>query len=201
MRVGIAFLALVVLSGKAIAQSPRYDVDGLTIGAQLNFSSALYREYKCSPSEQFDGLRWCQKTRPITERNKTQTAAYSLLHSRDGRIVYVNRLQELTFSKPNEADEDVQRYSDKVGQSPRILKMPRRSGLADGFIAIWGEINLVPLDEDSVRSLSDGRNPKKGLLIDFLGNFARSAKEGLPIYIISGGPGLAWAASFNQKGL
>jgi hypothetical protein len=41
---------------------------------------------------------------------------------------------------------------------------------------------------------------KKGLLIDFLGNFVRSAKVGLPIYRIDGGPGFVWAASFDQKG-
>src|SRR5208337_901966 len=41
---------------------------------------------------------------------------------------------------------------------------------------------------------------KKGLLIDFLGNFVRSAKAGLPVYRIDGGPGFVWAASFDQKG-
>jgi ribosomal protein L9 len=44
------------------------------------------------------------------------------------------------------------------------------------------------------------RTPKKGLLIDYLRNFARSAKEGLPIYRIDGGPGFIWATSFDQKG-
>jgi hypothetical protein len=38
------------------------------------------------------------------------------------------------------------------------------------------------------------------LLIDFLGNFARSAKAGLPVYRIDGGPGFVWAASFDLKG-
>jgi hypothetical protein len=46
MKVGIAFLASVVLSGNAVAASLQYDVDGLAIGTQLNFSSGLYREYK-----------------------------------------------------------------------------------------------------------------------------------------------------------
>ena len=200
MKVGIAFLASVVLSGNAIAASVQYDVDGLAIGTQLNFSSALYREYKCSPSEQFGGLTWCQKTRAFTERRKALTAAHSLLHSQDGKIVYVSRSQEATFSKSSEADEDIQRYSRKLGELPRITKMPRRSGLTDGLIAIWGQITLVQLDEESIKSLSEGRKPKKGLLLDFLGNFVQSAKEGLPIYRIGGGPGLVWVASFNQKG-
>jgi hypothetical protein len=48
--------------------------------------------------------------------------------------------------------------------------------------------------------LSEGKSPKKGLLIDFLGNFARSAEAGLPIFRIAGGSGVLWAGSFDQKG-
>jgi len=77
--------------------------------------------------------------------------------------------------------------------------MPHRGGLPDGLIAVWGKITLEPLEQESIKILADGKGPRKGLLIDFLGNFARSAKEGLPIYHIDGGPGFIWAASFDQK--
>jgi hypothetical protein len=80
------------------------------------------------------------------------------------------------------------------------MKMPHRSGLPDGVIAVWGRVTLEPLDQESIKALADGRNPKKGFLIDYLRNFTRSAKEGLPIYRIDGGPGFIWAASFDQKG-
>jgi hypothetical protein len=78
--------------------------------------------------------------------------------------------------------------------------MPRQSGLSDAIVATWGKIELEPLDSESVRSLAEGKSPKKGLLIDFLGNFTRSAHEGLPIYRIVGGAGFLWAGSFDQKG-
>ena len=78
--------------------------------------------------------------------------------------------------------------------------LSHRSGLPDGLIAVWGKITLEPLDQESVKILADGKGPGKGLLIDYLRNFARSAKEGLPIYRIDGGPGFIWAASFDQKG-
>jgi hypothetical protein len=55
------------------------------------------------------------------------------------------------------------------------------------------------LDKDSVSSLAEGKSLKKGLLIDFIGNFTRSAREGLPIYRIVGGAGFVWAGSFDQK--
>jgi hypothetical protein len=37
-------------------------------------------------------------------------------------------------------------------------------------------------------------------LIDFIGNFSNSARWGLPIYRVSGGPGFIWAASFDPEG-
>jgi hypothetical protein len=198
MRTGIVVLAYIVLYGNAAATE--YAVDGLAVGTQLNFSSASYREYKCSPSDQFDALIWCQKTRTDKERRGSYIAAYSLLHSQDGNISYINRSQEPAFLNPKEAELNIQRYSRKIGESPRIMKMPHRSGLPDGLIAVWGKITLEPLDQQSIKILADGKNPKKGFLIDYLRNFARSAKEGLPIYRIDGGPGLIWAASFDQKG-
>ena len=199
MGAGIAVLAYVVLHGSAIVAPTEYAVDGLAVGSQLNFGSTSYREYKCSPSDQFDGLTWCQKTRSDKERRRSYTAAYSLLHSRDGNILYINRSQEPAFFNAKEAEVNIQRYSRKIGESPRIMKMPHRGSLPDGLIAVWGKIMLEPLDQESIKILADGKGPRKGLLIDFLGNFARSAKEGLPIYRIDGGPGFIWAASFDQK--
>src|SRR5262249_10056269 len=40
----------------------------------------------------------------------------------------------------------------------------------------------------------------KGYFIDFIGNFARSAKEGLPVYRLSGGAGFVWVASYGRRG-
>jgi len=199
MGAGIVVVAYVVLYGSAIAAPTEYAVDGLAVGRQLNFGSTSYREYKCSPSDQFDGLTWCQKTRSDKERRRSYIAAYSLLHSRDGNILYINRSQEPAFFNAKEAEVNIQRYSRKIGESPRIMKMPHRGSLPDGLIAVWGKIMLEPLDQESIKILADGKGPRKGLLIDFLGNFARSAKEGLPIYRIDGGPGFIWAASFDQK--
>jgi len=199
MGAGIVVFAYVVLYSNAIAAPTEYAVDGLAVGTQLNFGSASYREYKCSPSDQFDGLTWCQKTRSDKERRRSYIAAYSLLHSRDGNILYINRTQEPTFFNPKEVEVNIQRYSRKIGESPRIMKMPHRGSLPDGLIAVWGKITLEPLDQESIKTLADGKNPRKGFLIDYLRDFTRSAKQGLPIYRIDGGPGFIWAASFDQK--
>src|SRR5919201_1062865 len=68
-----------------------YAVDGLAVATQLKFNSASYRDYKCNPSDQFEGLVWCQKTRAEKGRG---SRTYSVLHSKDGTISYINRSQE-----------------------------------------------------------------------------------------------------------
>jgi len=176
-----------------------YAVDGLAVATQLNFNSASYRDYKCNRSDQFEGLVWCQKTRAEKGRG-SRTTTYSLLHSKDGKISYINRSQESASFNPSESELAIERYSRELGESARLLKAPHRSGVANGIIAVWGQITLEPLDQGSIKLLADGKNPRKGLLIDYLRDFTRSAKEGLPVYRIVGGPGLIWAASFDQKG-
>ncbi len=165
----------------------------------MKTDGAAYREYKCSPSEQFEGFTWCQRARNDQDRRGAFTAKYSVLHAQDGRVVYVNRIQDPAFIGRNEAEKDVQQHSRSIGEPARITKMPHRAGLPDAMIVVWGAAALEPLDQDSIRTLAEGRSPKKGLLIDFIGNFSRSAKEGLPVYRIGGGAGLLLAVSFDQQ--
>jgi hypothetical protein len=181
-------------------QSPsnsRYVVAGLALGSRVQFDSAEYREYKCSPSDQFDGFTWCQKT---SQERGFANVTYSILHSQDGTVVYVNRFQEPAFFGRNEAEDAIRQYSNKLGEKAQIKKLPRQRGVPEGTLATWGKVVLEPLDNDSIKTLAEGRSPKKGYLIDFIGNFARSAKEGLPIYRISGGAGFLWVASFDPIG-
>jgi hypothetical protein len=181
-------------------QSPsgsRYVVAGLSLGSRAQFDSSEYREYKCSPSDQFDGFTWCQKTR---QERGSANVTYSILHSQDGTIVYVNRFQEPAFFGWNEADEAIRQYSTKIGEKAQIKRLPRQRAVPEGILATWGKVVLEPLDNESIKTLAEGRSPKKGYLIDFVGNFTRSAKEGLPIYRISGGAGFLWLASFDPIG-
>jgi hypothetical protein len=63
-----------------------------------------------------------------------------------------------------------------------------------------GGTGLEPLDIENRKAFAEGRRLTKGYYIDFIGNFDRSAKDGLAIYRISGGAGFVWVASFDQKG-
>ena len=180
---------------------PIYAVSGLAVGARVQFGSSAYRDYKCGPSDQFDGFTWCQKAGRGKEPRGSFNVAHSLLHSPEGRVVYVNRNQAPAFFSPTEADEDIDRYSRRIGERPRVIVLPPRPELSRGILATWGKIVLEPLDSESLKKLAQGERPNaKGYFIDFIGDFARSAKEGLPIYRLSGGAGFVWVASYDQKG-
>jgi hypothetical protein len=209
MRVAIAVLAAVCFCNNTtgmLAQSPadaeraKYAVDGLALGARLSSERAAYREYRCSRSEQFQAFTLCQKVRNDRNRRGSYRVFESLLLSQNGEVSYVNRYQEPAFFDASDADEYIERYSREIGESPHVTRIPLRPDHAGGIIALWGRATLEQLDQDTVKMLEDGKGPNKRLLIDLIGNLARSAKEGLPIYGIGGGPGLIWVAGFDQRG-
>jgi hypothetical protein len=80
--------------------------------------------------------------------------------------------------------------------------MPPRPEVPHGILAAWGKVVLEPLDIESLKTLAEGKRPTtKGYLIDFIGNFARSAKEGLPVYRLGGGAGFVWVARAFPVGI
>jgi len=183
------------------AQSSAYAVSGVVLGATVQFDSSAFKEYKCTPSDQFEGFTWCQKTRQEKERRGKYISTYSISHSRGGVAVYIDRYLEPAFFGAREADNDIRQHSRNIGETPRITRMPQRDGFPNGILASWGKVELEPLDNDSIKALAEGRRATtKGYLVDFIGDFARSATNGLPIYRISGGAGFVWVASFDQRG-
>ena len=182
-------------------QSSAYAVSGVVLGAPVEFDNAAFKDYKCTPSDQFDGFTWCQKTRQEKERRGKFISTYSILHSPGGVAVYIDRYLEPAFFRAREADDDIRQHSRDIGETPRITRMPHRDGFPIGILASWGKVELEPLDNDIIKALAEGRRATtKGYLVDFIGDFALSATEGLPIYRISGGAGFVWVASFDQKG-
>jgi len=185
---------------RTITGSSPYAVEGLHLGVRLSKASDEYGKFRCVPSEQFAGHTWCTRQQPGSESRGKFEATYSLLHAADGTIVYVNRFQAPAYWTGNEVDDDIQRQAKKIGTEPNILKLPAHSGPTKGTIATWGKLNLQLLDPTSIAALAEGRSVKKGLLVDYIGDFTRSARAGLPIYQISGGAGFGWIASYDANG-
>ena len=177
-----------------------YSVAGLPLGSRVQFDSADYREYKCSPSEQFAGYTWCQKTRQEKDRRGSLNVTYSLLHSQDGTVFYVNRFQEPAFFGPNEADAAIRQYSSKFGEKAEIKRLPRQKAFRKARWLHGARSHWNPSTATASTRWRQEKARKLDYLVDFIGDFARSAKEGLPIYRVTGGAGFVWVASFDQKG-
>jgi outer membrane protein OmpA-like peptidoglycan-associated protein len=184
------------------SRAPGYFVEQIFLGGRIVSNTSAYQRYRCSPSEQFENFTWCTKTcsgSDTLQRGNFQ-ATYSLLHAKDGSVAYVNRFQKPVYWAMNEINEDIQKLSQKLGSQPKISRLPTRDGLARAVLATWGKVRLEPLESQSVKLLGEGKKFQSGLLVDFIGDFSRSAREGLPIYRIAGEAGFIWVASHDQDG-
>jgi hypothetical protein len=178
-----------------------YVVDGLALGGQVKFDSEAYQSYNCMPSEQFEGFTWCQKKRDERVARGQFTSSYSILHSRNGAALYINRYLEPAWFTAKEANDDINGRSKKYGTPSRFIPMPQQSNVPNGMIVTWGNVVLQQLDSNNASQLAAGRDVHVGFMIDHIGNFQRSAQQGLPIYRLVGGAGYVWAASWNQAGV
>jgi hypothetical protein len=172
----------------------RYAVEDVVLGDKVDPDTVTSRTYHCGPSEQFTGFTWCTSR---SSKGRVRTSL-SMLNSSDEKIVYANKTQEPAFSSSAAAKEELQRITQKIGSQPKIIDMPHQSPLGDGFIAVWGDVVLTPVDSGNMTKLADGQSPKLGFLVDFITDFQRSAKNGLPVYRIGGGAGLVLAVSYGK---
>ena len=199
-------------AGGAFAQNARtplryaaatvpYDVGGLALGARVDFESPAYRGYQCSVSELFPDFMRCQRTQRQQDYSTFRSfeTTNSILHDRDGKAVYINRhIAPWSFDR-NEFQDEIKRLSSRFGERAREMRLPPREGVQAAIIAVWGKIQLTELDVDAISILASGESPRKGLLIDYLGNLKRSAQLGFPVYSITGGPGYLWSAGVDRS--
>ena len=197
-----AFAQNVNISSSHSGTMSPYTVDGITLGTRIEFKEPTYRGYQCSPSEQFPEFTRCQRTQrqqgPWDRRHSE--SSNSILHSRDGAAVYINRYEIPVIFDRTEIHREINKLSSKFGERAREMRMPQREGLPNAVIASWGKVQLEQLDPDAISLLASGQSPHKGLLIDYLGDLRRSAQVGLPIYRLNGGAGYLWSASFDRSG-
>ena len=160
----------------------------------------MYQQYHCSPSEQFPRFTWCHKEQVEKSKRGKITSSNSILHRQDGTAVYINRYIEPAFFARDDIKDQLNRLSTRFGERARVTQMPPREGFPNAVIAVWGKIQLEPLEANDVSILASGRSPHKGYLVSFLGDIEQSAKLGLPVYRLAGGAGYLWSASFNKDG-
>ncbi|WP_315777478.1 MULTISPECIES: hypothetical protein [unclassified Bradyrhizobium] len=177
----------------------KYRVDKIPLGSTISYDSAFYKEYQCRPSDQFSGFTWCQKQRTERASRGEYLSSYSMLHTENGRVYYLNRSLDPAFFDPGEVSSDIERLSRTYGEQPRILPRPQHTAGVSGVIAYWGNVILEPLDATAIATVASGRSPG-GMLVDFAGNYQESIRQDLPIYRVAGGPGFVWAESHDANG-
>lgn len=188
-------------SDAIISTDPRFAIDGLGLGEDVRPTSDVYRSFRCSRSEQFVTFIWCRRTEAEQGKLGPYKKTTSILHSETTlKAAYVSRSIEPAFFGENDIEREVDKLSRIFRSQPHIMKAPAAAGMVRGIIAIWGSVVLEPLDAENLAAVASRKSIRRGLLVDFLGNFQRSAQEGLPIYRIGGGPGYVYSANHNEAG-
>ncbi|WP_082081489.1 DUF4189 domain-containing protein [Bradyrhizobium sp. LTSP857] len=197
---GLIHLVLVCSLHAQSADQNKFVVDGLPLGGKVRAESPVYKQYDCAPSTQYRELTFCKRVSSEAKLGSKLTTTTSILHSADGTVGYVNQfLEPATFSR-SDIDAELARLSTKFGERARVQEAPKRPGIPQALIASWGSLNLEPLADADMAVLRGDRSPGKGILVDFLGDFTRSAQANMPVFRIQGNFGYVWAANFDAQG-
>jgi hypothetical protein len=175
-------------------------VDGLAVGAAVHPDSPTYKAYKCKSSDQFVGYTWCAIKHPMTGKFGPYDSWMTILHSDANIAIFI--LQDVipAYFAPGDVDREIQRLSQRFGQTATVLNGDARADAPHSVIATWGDVTLTPLDESTMDELRRGETITAGLVIDFLADSRKSAREGLPVFHIGGGAGYIWAAEYDDNG-
>jgi hypothetical protein len=194
---------LVVAGSEAIAAGLRsrdFIVDGLALGGLVYPDSEIYKAYACRSSEDFSGFTWCTHQSERLGKFGHFTSRVMLLHSSSNRVVFVTETVVPAYFSPGDAEREIERISKGFGQEARTLTADVKPGLPHAVLATWGDVTLTPLDETALEALRRGEIIHRGLIADFLGDARKSARSGLPVFSLGGGPGFLWGASFDDAG-
>ena len=181
----------------AVAINRFFVVEGIRLGQQIDERDARHRAYKCSQSSLFVDSYWCSKE--SSREGVTRTG--SLVHNSQGQVAYVNSEVRPARFAQNDISQEINRLSQRFGLKPNVIVLAPKDGNPGGVIATWGAIKLVRLGPADIAVLSGRDSPRLGVLVDFIGNLRTSAKAGLQVYAIRGGPGYLWQASYDERGI
>ena len=170
------------------------------MGSAVHPDSLVYKAYKCRPSDQFPGFTWCAIKHPMSGKFGPFDSWVTILHSDANTAVFI--LQDVipAYFATDDVEREIQRLSQRFGQAARVLTGDPRPDAPHSIIASWGDVTLTPLDKSTMEALRRGESIAAGLVIDFLADSQRSARESLPVFHMGGGAGYIWAAKFDDTG-
>jgi hypothetical protein len=182
----------------AAAAAAVYIVDGVALGALVNLDSDS--RFACHDSDDFVGFRWCQSHRTESGKFGPHTIWSSILHSDKNQAVYVTEAIVPAMFSQGDPDAEIQRLSQMFGQPANVIAPPPQLGGRHAVLATWGQVSLSELDQATMQALRNGDPIHRGVLADFIGDPRKSARAGLPVYSIGGGPGYIWNADYDDTG-
>ena len=179
--------------------NPDFVIEGLAVGGLVHPGTAIYRSYKCHSSEEFAGFTWCAIKHPLNGRFGPYDSWVTILHSDANTAVFVMQDVIPAFFSSGDVEREIQRLSEHFGQAARIYTEPRQDA-AHSVIATWGDVTLTPVDQPTMEAIERGDPVNAGLVIDFLADSRKSARQGLPVFHMAGGNGYIWAAMVDDSG-
>jgi hypothetical protein len=171
-----------------------YVIDGFVLGEQAEAG----RDYRCEPVSHLRDFTRCERTRQERSRRSAFNSTISILSNARGEAVYVNRLIEPAFFGSSDIPSEIARLSTRFGERARETRLPARDDAPSGVIAVWGKLQLEPLDGAALAALGTSDAVAQPLLFDPLGDPKRSAEMGLPVYRLTGGAGYLWSAAHRN---
>jgi hypothetical protein len=184
-------------AASAAKASSLYVIDGFVLGEQAEPG----RDYRCEPARLSSNFTWCERTRQERTRRGSFNSTMSILSDQNGDAVYVNRAIEPAFFGPTEMSSEIARLSSRFGERPREMRLPPRDDVPANVIAVWGKLQLEPLDAAALAALDPEKMSAQDMLLDPLGDLKRSMELKLPVYRLGGGAGYLWAgAHANGRG-
>lgn len=200
-----AIALLLAPSALSPAGAAQYVIDGLALGSRVPTDSQNYRSYDCKPSDDFADLTWCQRSQRRSARGRNFTVSNTIAHAADGTSLYLMVNAAPVALNRSIIQNEIAQLSQEIGAQPAKVEWfppDRRPGMPTSVIVYWGQIKLERLGGEDSGIVADGKSPRLGVLVDSLGDLARSAKEyDFPVYRMVGGPGYLYAASFDESGI
>jgi hypothetical protein len=178
----------------AAQASSLYVIDGIVLGEQAEPG----RDYRCEPSRLSSDFTWCERTRQERSRRGTFNSTMSILSNEGGDAVYVDRVIAPAFFGSNDISSEIARLSARFGERARETRLPSREDVPSGVIAVWGKLQLQPLDDAALAALDASSDSAKDMLVDSLGDLKRSVELKLPVYRLEGGAGYLWSAAHTK---
>jgi hypothetical protein len=177
--------------GAANAQPSKYVVDHVRLGASVNSD---VKNHDCERSDDFLGFVWCHQEAKNANNHVSKTIMYE---EQSGAAVYVMRNEALVLLDQSRVEKEINSLSKSFQESPVVNWMPTRKGAPKAVIALWGQVRVEELNPDALSMLAARQSAHQGVIVDYMGDLYRSARNGLPVYRMIGGAGYLYSASFG----